>query len=141
MAGLDAKTTGWEPIFGFIDALCPIEPTFAEQSEQDLRSCKRMAVCPFIKLLMNIEDTYKAHVVPQAKQQRSHMPHLGVCKLLLISKHPTSNQRSQTTCKRAKMRSPVFVAIHMLRSKYSMVKWNEFYLYKCGSKENSSSDI
>ena len=27
------------------------------------------------------------------------------------------------------------------RSKYSMVKWNEFYLYKCGSKENSSSDL
>ena len=35
--GLDAKTTGWEPIFGFIDAIRPIEPTFAEQTEHDLQ--------------------------------------------------------------------------------------------------------
>ena len=62
---------------------------------------------------MNIEDTYKAHVAPQAKQQRSHMLHLEVCKLLLISNHPTSNQRIQITHKRARTKDLVSVAIHM----------------------------
>ena len=36
--GVESKTYDWEPIFGFIDAIRPIEPTFAEQTEHDLQN-------------------------------------------------------------------------------------------------------
>ena len=90
MAGLDAKTTGWEPIFGFIDALCPIEPTFAEQSEQDLQKDGSMSIHQVI-------DEYWGHLQGScgSSGQTTEVTYATLGSMQTTPNQQTSNKQSK----------------------------------------------
>ena len=88
--GLDAKTTGWEPIFGFIDAIRPIEPTFAEQSERDLQKDGNMSIHQVI-------DEYRGHLQGSrgSSGQTTEVTYATLGSMQTASNQQSSNKQSK----------------------------------------------
>ena len=88
--GLDAKTTGWEPIFGFIDAIRPIEPTFAEQSERDLQKDGNMSIHQVI-------DEYRGHLQGSrgSSGQTTEVTYATLGSMRTASNQQSSNKQSK----------------------------------------------
>lgn len=74
--GLDAKVTGWEPIFCFIDAIRPIEAIFTEQGECDLQKNGKMTIHQVI-------NEYRGHLQgTRGASSNSDWSSLSFCKQL-----------------------------------------------------------
>ena len=84
------KTTGWEPIFSFIDAICPIEPTFAEQSEQDLQKDGNMSIHQVI-------DEYQGHLQGScgSSGQTTEVTYATLGSMQTASNQQSSNEQSK----------------------------------------------